>query len=130
MDPVEQGQLEAPWSLYKLLNKCVEAHRKALGDSMWEYYRDLNFVEWDNPTQDGRSGRHSLKPDLVGGINLPERKEPRKMWDCTGGDEVQMAMNYFSMSSLRSRQAGEIWDLVSMRGRQGVAGDMHALFLL
>ena len=61
--------------LCKLLNKCVEACHKALGDLKGEYYRDLNFVEWDTTTQDGCFDGYPLKPDLAGGINLPERKE-------------------------------------------------------
>ena len=61
--------------LCKLLNNCVEACHKALGDSKGEYYRNLNFVKWDNPTQDGSSDGSYIKPDLAGGINLPEREE-------------------------------------------------------
>ena len=69
--PKSNTELDHYEPLCKLLNNCVEACRKALGDSMGEYYRDLNFVEWDNRIQDGCSGG----PDLVGGINLPEEKE-------------------------------------------------------
>jgi hypothetical protein len=61
--------------LCKILNKCVEACHKALGDSKGEYYRGLKFVKWDKPTQDGCSGEHRLKPDLAGGIDLPGRNE-------------------------------------------------------
>ena len=61
--------------LCKLLNNCVKACHKALGDSKGEYYRGLKFVKWDKPTQDGYSGEHCLKPGLAGGINLPEREE-------------------------------------------------------
>ena len=57
--------------LRKLLNKCIEACHKALGDSKGEYYRDLNFIIWDNPTRN--AGGPHLKPDLAGGINLPEK---------------------------------------------------------
>ena len=61
--------------LCKLLNNCVKACHKALGDSKGEYYRGLKFVKWDKPTQDGYSGEHGLKPGLAGGIDLPEREE-------------------------------------------------------
>jgi hypothetical protein len=72
--PKSNTELDHYEPLCKLLNYCVEACRKALGDLNGEYYRDLNFVVWDNPSQDGYSG-HPLKPDLAGGINLPETEE-------------------------------------------------------
>ena len=61
--------------LCRLLNNCVEACHKALGDSKGEYYRNLKFVKWDNLTQDGYSDGPYIKPNLAGGINLPERDE-------------------------------------------------------
>ena len=64
--------------LCKLLNKCVEACNKALGESKGEYYRDLKFVQWDSPTQDGCSGENRLKPDLAGGIDLPGKEMIKK----------------------------------------------------
>ena len=39
--------------LCKLLNNCVEACHKSLGDLKREYYHNLKFVKWDNLTQDG-----------------------------------------------------------------------------
>ena len=64
--------------LCKLLNNCVEACHKALGDSKGDYYRGLKFVKWDKPTQDGCCDEHRLEPDLAGGIDLQERRNQGK----------------------------------------------------
>ena len=58
--------------LCKLLNNCVEACHKSLGDSKGEYYCNLKFVKWDNLMQDEYSDGPYIKPNLAGGINLPE----------------------------------------------------------
>ena len=80
--------------LCKLLNNCVEVCHKALGDSKGEYYRGLKFVKWDNPTQDGCPGGHSLEPGLVGGIDLPERDEIKAngglYWRRRGSNEQEL----------------------------------------
>ena len=73
--PKSKGEFDHYDPLCKVLNECVEACHKALDDSKGEYYRGLKFVYWDKPTEDGCCGEHHLKPDLVGGIDLPKREE-------------------------------------------------------
>ena len=68
--PTEKGESDHYEPLCKVLNKCVQACHKALGDLKGGYYRDLNFIVWDKPTEDGCCAEHPLKPDLAGGIDL------------------------------------------------------------
>ena len=81
--------------LCKLLNNCVKACHKALGDSKGEYYRSLKFVKWDKPTQDGYSCDR-LKPGLAGGIDLPEREKIKAngglYWRRPGSNEHEILL--------------------------------------
>ena len=73
--PTTKGESDHYEPLCKVLNKCVEACHKALGDSKGEYYRGLKFICWDKPMEDGCCGEHHLKPDLAGGIDLPAKEK-------------------------------------------------------
>ena len=73
--PNSRAEIDHYEPLCKLLNNCVEACHKALGDSKGEYYRDLKFVHWDTPTEDVCCGDHCVKPGLAGGIDLPGREK-------------------------------------------------------
>ena len=73
--PETKKELEHYEPLGKLLNYCVKACHDALGNSKGEYYSGLNFVSWDRQTKDGCYGEHPLKPDVVGGIKLPDKEK-------------------------------------------------------